>query len=326
MSEYQRYDPLTDAGSLGFDPTGPGPLSESPPPVQFMTHAAPSLPPPPSPPASPPPPLDAPPPTGTAPATPADAPPTWATPTPTTSSPVPQTPASDPLREPPAPTPPRRPTAPRPRPGTTQNSLRSFDRVLRSGSGSMGPRARPEGPARRFGRLWMLGAVLVLAGILAFVSGITSLVAAVNGVVDGPIVRDGRPQQVFLRTDEERTLWVESAGSAPRCQVTPPPGGRLPRLGTSSSSIESGGVTYRVLNTITARSTGAHQVLCTGGSARLVEGSGGGGILRGVLTLLGGVFAFVLGIIIAIGSLFGWNTIRRNSRLPVNRRGRAWGF
>lgn len=172
----------------------------------------------------------------------------------------------------------------------------------------------------------MLGAILVLAGILAFVSGVTSLVTAVNDVVDGPIVRDGRPQQVFLRTDEERTLWVDSTRPSPRCLVSPPVGGRMPRLGSSSSSVESGGVSYRVLNTITARSTGAHQVLCTGGSARLVEGSGGGGILRGVLTLLGGVFAFVLGIILAIGSLFGWNTVRRGSRLPGNRRGRAWGF
>lgn len=187
-------------------------------------------------------------------------------------------------------------------------------------SGSTGPAGKSAvipGVSLAGRRLRLLGipaAVLILLGVLGFVSGVRSLVGAADQIRDGQLVAAGRPVVLELRAGDERTLWVSESAARPRCRVDGPPRGRTPAMHTSSATVETNGASFRALGSFTAGSSGRHTVSCTGGEGRLTEGAPSAGMAPAVLSLLFGVLGFVLGVILLVAAVFGWGALRARAR------------
>ncbi|HYO85849.1 MAG TPA: hypothetical protein VES01_05245 [Dermatophilaceae bacterium] len=166
---------------------------------------------------------------------------------------------------------------------------------------------------RRFGWLWVPGAVVILAGAAALAVGVWSLLVTVGGVTSGLLVGDGQPLAVDLQKGDERTFWVERGAPRPSCRVVDPTGRRTSPVDGASVNVESNGRAFEAIGNVTATVTGVHVIDCAGGSARVSEGSVTGGIVRGVLGILLGALTLVGGIIVTVGALVGWGAMRRRS-------------
>ncbi len=157
---------------------------------------------------------------------------------------------------------------------------------------------------KRFGAvLFVVGLLLVLAGIAAAVFGGTRAVDAVESAVDEAASMPGGQAVVVLGAGDSRTVYEETQQPTPsaRCTVVDDADNSVDFARNAELSGSFGDVSYANVGSFEAASPGPYTVTCTGAAALVIGPS-----LRidtvgtSALTLIGGVLGVGLGLFLML--------------------------
>ncbi|WP_140400099.1 hypothetical protein [Aeromicrobium sp. PE09-221] len=154
--------------------------------------------------------------------------------------------------------------------------------------------------------LTILGAVMAVVCVGGGVAlGVVGIGGSVSKVSDGDVISGAG--QITLETDEDIQLYRRQGDATPSCTVQTPDG-QTPASGPSqSSSVTVHGDTWQSFDSFRTKTAGDYLVSCTGGDVLVAPPlsiggifAGVGGILLAVFGGLGGLTLLVVGIVLWI--------------------------